>query len=62
MKRVDILIKAYVNLLRLSPNDHWRLINQRIYASVRDTIAEDLKIDSEHVQVMAEALARAKCK
>lgn len=58
MKRVDILIKAYVQILRIHYDDHFRLTNQVLYASLRDKIAEDLKIEAESVQNMCEALAR----
>jgi len=58
MKRADVLIKSYVEMLRLPYDDHWRLVNQTIYANLRDIIAEDLKVSAETVQTICEAMAR----
>ena len=58
MKRADVLIKSYVEMLRLPHDDHWRLVNQSIYANLRDIIAEDLKVSAETVHIICEAIAR----
>ena len=58
MKRADVLIKSYVEMLRLPYDDHRRLVNQTIYANLRDIIAEDLKVSAETVQTICEAMAR----
>jgi len=58
MKRADVLIKSYVEMLRLPHDDHWRLVNQSIYANLRDIIAEDLKVSAEAVHTICEAMAR----
>ena len=58
MTRADVLIKSYVEMLKLPYDDHWRLVNQKVYANLRDIIAEDLKVDPETVQKVCEAMAR----
>ena len=58
MTRADVLIKSYVEMLKLPHDDHWRLVNQKVYANLRDIIAEDLKVDPETVQKVCEAMAR----
>lgn len=59
MTRADVLIKSYVEMLRLPVDDHWRMVNGVVYAKLRDIIAEDLKVDPETVQKVCEAMARA---
>src|SRR6266436_5811082 len=59
MKRADVLIKSYVEMLKLPYDDHWRLVNQKIYSNLRDIIAEDLKVDADIVHTICEAMARA---
>ena len=58
MTRADVLIKSYVEMLRLDVDDHWRMVNGAVYAKLRDIIAEDLKVDPETVQKVCEAMAR----
>lgn len=58
MTRADILIKSYVEMLRFPYEDHWRIVNQAVYAKLRDIIAEDLQVDPETVQKVCEAMAR----
>lgn len=58
MIRADVLIKSYVQMLKLPVDDHWRMVNGGVYANLRDIIAEDLKVSSETVQTICEAIAR----
>jgi len=45
-------------MLKLPYDDHWRLVNQKIYFNLRDIIAEDLKVGAEMVHTICEAMAR----
>lgn len=59
MTRADVLIKSYVEMLRLPVDDHWRMVNGSVYANLRNIIAEDLKVSAETVQTICEAMARS---
>lgn len=56
MDRLVLLERAYLLLLQM-PHNRTRALNQRVYAELRDAIAEESGLPAETVQNNFEALA-----
>jgi len=53
------LVTIYGHLLQISPKDSWRIDNQHVYATIRDSLAEITSVDAENVQKFCEAVSNA---